>query len=84
MRPIAGGPPLAVRRLSPTALPYSFVITEADQMMQGTDFSGPVEVTARLDQDGDPLTRQPGDWMGTLKTSIGDQKVNIVIDQPAE
>jgi hypothetical protein len=77
-----GGPPLAARKLPSPEFPYEFVLSSADSMMGNADaFKGDVEVTARLDQDGDPITRDKGDSFGSLKTKVGDQKVKLTIDQ---
>ena len=57
----AGGPPLAVRRLTPSAFPVEFEIGPRDAMMGEAPFPDRVTVEARLDGDGDPLSRDPGD-----------------------
>jgi hypothetical protein len=36
-------------------------------MMPGTAFEGPLNLTARLDGDGDPLTREPGEPAGAYE-----------------
>jgi hypothetical protein len=41
-------------------------------------------ISARLDKDGNPTTRQPGDLTGEYKSNpveVGAQKVDIVIDK---
>lgn len=58
-----GGPPLAVKRLS-GELPGDFTITEESSMIPGTPFVGDLDIIARLDQDGDAFSRQPGDLEG--------------------
>jgi hypothetical protein len=82
VRSTEGGPPLAARREASPRFPYTFSLSEADAMMQGRPFEGDVELTARLDQDGDPLTRQPGDFFGSVKTRVGARALRITIDQP--
>ena len=59
-----GGPPLAVKRIAAPAFPLSFSLGAGDVMMRGTAFEGPLNLTARLDRDGDPLTREPGEPAG--------------------
>lgn len=59
-----GGPPLAVKRIVAPAFPVSFSLGPGDVMIQGTAFEGPLNLTARLDRDGDPLTREPGEPAG--------------------
>ena len=67
-----GGAPLAVKQL-PTTLPAQFVITERDAMIPGTPLTGDLDVIARLDQDGDALSRQPGDLEGRVgPAQVGD------------
>lgn len=55
------GPPLAVKRLDPGPFPMAFSLGPSDVMIQGVPFAGPIRLTARLDRDGDPLTRDPDD-----------------------
>jgi hypothetical protein len=55
------GPPLAVQRLRPFALPVEYSIGPEDAMMGPAPFPDRVVVEARLDADGDPLSRDPGD-----------------------
>ena len=59
-----GGPPLAVKRIAGPKFPVSFSLGPGDVMMPGTAFEGPLELSARLDRDGDPLTREPGEPAG--------------------
>jgi hypothetical protein len=67
-RPVAGGPPLAVLRIPAPPFPYEFQLTDANRMMEGTEFKGAVLLSIRVDQDGDPLSREPGD-LGVLEQS---------------
>ncbi len=55
------GPPLAVRRLTPSSFPIEFEIGPRDAMLGEAPFPDRVTVEARLDGDGDPLSRSPGD-----------------------
>jgi tetratricopeptide (TPR) repeat protein len=54
------GPPLAVKRFPAGGLPGSFAITSADSML-GQELPDAVSIDARLDPDGDPLTRSDTD-----------------------
>ncbi|MGH7564930.1 MAG: c-type cytochrome biogenesis protein CcmI/CycH [Gemmatimonadota bacterium] len=56
-----GGPPLAVRRLTPSSFPIDFEIGPQDAMLGDEAFPDQVRVEARLDRDGDPLSRSPED-----------------------
>ncbi|MCB9545408.1 MAG: hypothetical protein H6706_05870 [Myxococcales bacterium] len=44
--------------------PLDFEVTGRDVMMQGTRLWGPVRVEARVDTDGDALSKLPGDLTG--------------------
>jgi tetratricopeptide (TPR) repeat protein len=60
------GPPLAVKRL-PAAFPLQFTLGAGDSMM-GQELPGQVRLEARLDADGDPLTRTAQDPVARLDT----------------
>lgn len=53
------GPPLAVKRL-PASFPLAFTLGSEDSMM-GQALPDRLRLEARLDSDGDPLTRSPED-----------------------
>jgi len=53
-------------------------------MMQGGPFTGKINITVRLDKDGNPTTRGAGDMTGEYKKNpveVGSKNVDIVIDQ---
>lgn len=54
------GPPVAVQGFPASAFPFAFSIGEADSMV-GERFPEKVRIEARVDSDGDPLTRDPSD-----------------------
>jgi cytochrome c-type biogenesis protein CcmH len=56
----SGGPPVAVKRLPASSFPLRFAIGPGDSMM-GQPLPGRARVEARVDSDGDPLTRTEGD-----------------------
>jgi tetratricopeptide (TPR) repeat protein len=56
----AGGPPVAVKRVVATSFPLNVEITAADSMM-GQTLPASFRVEARLDSDGDPLTKPATD-----------------------
>ncbi len=68
--------------ISATSFPMPYVITDKDAMM-GAPLGGDVRVTARSDQDGDAISKMPGDLTGatTSKVQVGQNPVNFVIDQ---
>jgi len=76
-----GGPPLAVKRL-PVALPTEFEVTSADSMIPGTPLVDAMDVTIRVDQDGDAWTNEEGDLEGAV-TGVGIGDVIEVVLAPA-
>jgi cytochrome c-type biogenesis protein CcmH len=55
-----GGPPIAAKRLPATSFPLAFQVGPGDSMM-GQALPERMRVEARVDSDGDPLTRDPAD-----------------------
>jgi cytochrome c-type biogenesis protein CcmH len=55
-----GGPPVAVKRLPASGFPLRFAIGPADSMM-GAELPPKLKIEARVDSDGDPLSRSPSD-----------------------
>jgi hypothetical protein len=51
--------------------------------MMGGPFEGDVELTVRIDKDGDAMTKNPGDMMGKSSTpvKVGDKDAKVLIDQ---
>jgi cytochrome c-type biogenesis protein CcmH len=79
-----GGPPLAVQRIVAPQFPLRYWLTREDVMMPGVEFTGSVNVIARIDKDGKAGTPQPGDLEGSFPgnpVQVGAQKVDIVIDK---
>ena len=66
----------------PAMFPLSYTLTQADVMMQGTQLNGVVEVTARVDNDGDALSKNPGDLTGAHGKAVpgGSKKVDLTLD----
>jgi hypothetical protein len=77
------GPPLAVKRIEHPSFPAQFEIGPDNVMMQGMPFVGPFDVTVRLDQDGNAMTREAGDLTNSApkKANPGEQAVEIVLDK---
>ena len=73
------GIPLAVKKLQGVTFPYSFTLGQADVMLPGTLFEGPITIFARLDKDGDAAPA-PGDIDGVVATKPGDQQVEIILN----
>jgi hypothetical protein len=79
------GPPLAVKRVADPRFPVEFSIGPEDRMIQSMPFTGPIELTARIDGDGNATSRSPGDVMGTARAGPvepGAAGVAILLDTP--
>ena len=78
-----GGPPLAVIRRPPSALPGEFALSDADSMIQGRSLGAYSElsVVARISMSGQPVA-QPGDWQAEAVVRPSEAgTVALVIDQ---
>lgn len=58
---VRAGPPLAVLRIPSPRFPLAFSIGPDDVMIPSMRFEGAISLSARLDADGNAMTRQPGD-----------------------
>lgn len=74
------GSPLAVEIEKNIKWPMSFHLSEVNMMVDGTDFTGDVEVYVRVDGDGEARTKEPGDVEGSVKTTIPQKNLNIVLN----
>jgi hypothetical protein len=80
--PSARGTLIAVKKMPATAFPLPFSLTAGDMPFQNGPFEGELVLTARIDQDGDPLTYEKGDVFGKLpKVPVGSHDVKLAIDQ---
>lgn len=79
----AGGPPLAVKRITAPQFPLAFSIGPQDRMIQARPFAGAIRISARIDSDGNAMSRTPGDLSGASAGihSPGDRNVLLVIDE---
>jgi cytochrome c-type biogenesis protein CcmH len=78
------GPPLAARRLPASSFPLAFEIGQADAMAGG-QVPDDVLVEARLDSDGDPITRPPTDPYGREDhVKIGTRDLHLVLSPRSE
>jgi cytochrome c-type biogenesis protein CcmH len=78
-----GGPPIAVIRQPPSAVPGEFSLSDANSMIQGRSLAAYPEITvvARLSRSGQP-TAQPGDWQAEAVVRPAEAPtVALVIDQ---
>jgi hypothetical protein len=73
------GPPRAVRRLVADAFPLAFEIGDGDSM-NGEPIPDGVLVEARLDADGDPVTRPRSDPYGRQDyVKVGARDLRVVL-----
>ena len=72
--------PVAVDRLVAGAFPLAFKLSGANAMVAGAPFAGPIQVTARVDKDGEAMTRQPGVVEGLVKVTVPQREVQITLD----
>jgi cytochrome c-type biogenesis protein CcmH len=82
----ASGPPLAVKKIDRPSFPVDYTLSQ-DNAMMGMPFTGKINITVRLDKDGNPVTRTPGDMTGDYKKNpveVGTKNVDVVIDQVAQ
>lgn len=65
-----GGPPLAVVRVPAPVFPLDFEIGPDDVMIPTMRFEGAIELTARLDGDGNASTKAEGDRETASATAV--------------
>jgi len=77
------GPPLAVRRFSAPSFPLEFDLGPEHRMIKTFPFAGDLQLTARLDRDGDASSRTPGDLQGGAAGTFapGATGVEVVLDE---
>jgi tetratricopeptide (TPR) repeat protein len=74
----SGGPPAAVKRL-PAAFPLRFELSASDSMLGG-ELPARLRIEARVDSDGDPLTRDPADPSARVEpVSVGSRDLRLVL-----
>jgi hypothetical protein len=73
------GPPLAVRRYSSPRFPLEFEIGPEQVMIPSMRFEGEIRLTARLDSDGNAMTRLPGDLQGAYPVPLSPGAADAVL-----
>jgi cytoskeletal protein CcmA (bactofilin family) len=76
---VDAGPPLAVKRHSVFQFPFEFDIGQLNTMIEGSQFEGAMNLTARLDQDGNRKS-SPGDVEGKIQITAGQKGVQLVLN----
>jgi hypothetical protein len=77
------GPLVAVQRLTAVQAPQRFELSAKDIMVPGNPFTGPFQLSARLDRDGDPMTRTEQDLYAILEGTVnaGSKDVELVLSK---
>ncbi len=79
-KPAPGGPPVAVQKLVGNDYPYTFHLTSQDLMTPESLLDVPLNLTVRVDKDGDAFTKGPRDLIGTYeKNPISLETSDIII-----
>lgn len=81
--PGKAGPPVAVARLVGNRYPMPFRLDDSNLMLRGS-WPAALELEARLDADGDPLTHGAGDLTGRAAAPVppGQTDVRIQLEGP--
>lgn len=76
------GPPVAVKRIPNPTFPASFRLGPQDVMLKEMPFTGPFDIRARLDADGNVMTKAPGDLMSSTPTEAnpGTSDIKVMLD----
>src|SRR4030095_13961118 len=61
------GPPLAVNGGAAPHVPHAFPSGPEARLIQTIPFAGPLELSARIDGDGNATSKSPGDVTGTAQ-----------------
>lgn len=73
------GKPVLARRIDAQSFPLTFALTGADSMMAG-DKPKNVSLEARIDLDGDAMTREPGSPTARLSSvDLGSESVALTL-----
>jgi len=74
------GPPLAVLRIADPEFPYSFSIGPANVMIPSMRFEGAISLSARLDADGNAMTRSPEDISSPTLSSLAPGTTGVKLE----
>jgi hypothetical protein len=83
--PANPGPPLAAKKLPPGPFPMSFTLTDADVVQMGPaprEIPASVALSARLDTDGNAMTKEPTEPMATLETPATSADLALELKAP--
>ncbi len=76
---------VAVKRLGLSKYPLRYEMSAKDVMVPGIPFTGPFIIMARLDRDGDPMTRGEDDLYASVAQPVkpGQEGVHLVLKKGA-
>jgi len=76
-----GVPPIAVLRIANPQFPQKFSLTEANVMMPGTPFAGPLVISARYSPSGDAMDKSGPNGIDKkhAKTDLGEKNIKIIL-----
>lgn len=80
------GPPLAVERVVSPSFPHTFELSAGDRMIKEMPWQGPLDISARLDTDGNAMTKSASDLTsgpGATNVELGTTDVELVL-KPGE
>ena len=80
---VRAGPPMAVLRIPNPSFPLPFEIGPQNVMIPSMRFQGDIDITVRVDGDGNAMSKLPGDLSGQTRKpeTPGTTGVRIVLDQ---
>jgi hypothetical protein len=80
---VKGGPPLAVLRIPDPDFPVEFSIGPANVMIPSMRFEGSISLSARLDADGNAMTRGSDDISSLVEEPLapGSKGVNLFLTE---
>lgn len=71
---------VAVKRMGKVKFPHRYELSSKDVMVPGIPFAGPFIVNARIDKDGDPMTKGEADLYAVFTSEVkaGQEGVHLV------
>jgi hypothetical protein len=78
-RNAATGSLIAVSRVDISTMPAPFTLAGQNPMHGGSPLAGKVRLEARLDRDGDAMTKNPGDLIGSSEELVAVPAEDVVV-----
>ena len=76
---VQAGPPLAVLRVPDPEFPLEFSIGPENVMIPSMRFEGAISLTARLDSDGNAMTRGSGDLSSQVEEPLAPGTTGVIL-----